>query len=58
MAIKNILIKNFLAFMETDDLKDSRRKEIKVRLPDGSVAVIVLDIRKKKSPLLKLIKND
>lgn len=57
VGIKNIVIKNFLMFMDAEDLKDSKRKTLKIKLPDGSLAIIVLDLKRKKTNL-KLIKND
>jgi hypothetical protein len=57
MPVKKVLIKEFLRAIEETDLKAALKKEIRVKLPDGSELVLMIDYRKKGIGKLKLIRS-
>jgi N-acetylglucosamine kinase-like BadF-type ATPase len=57
MPIKKALIKEFLRAMDGTDLKTELKKEIRVKFPDGSELVLMIDYRKKGIGKLKLIRS-
>lgn len=57
MPFKRILIKEFLKEMETTDLKECLKKEVRIKFSDGSEVLLTLDFKKKGLAKLKIIKS-
>lgn len=57
MPVKKVLIKEFLRVMETTDLKSALKKEIRIKLPDGSELALMIDYKKKGIGKLRIVKS-